>query len=235
MVKNLSPIEIFPKDFFCPQSPLPKIPSPQPPRFLLYYCHVPHRVNRLRSVILSVGSLLSGNEEGADISRGAVCRDGLSRTPPRGPCGRLFRGIRLAIPRALEVAAFGCKHRLAYGLYERPSGQQSFTTSLRRSTQSPIPLFADCRAPEPCCIFVVFRDVFVSADATKPRGLKGCADTPRMSYRKLSENGLAKKRRRGRHSSEGGCASFQSRERESRCVGSFRVSSRSDSNAPVPW
>ena len=31
---------------------------PQPPRFLLYYWHVPHRVNRLTSVILSVGFLL---------------------------------------------------------------------------------------------------------------------------------------------------------------------------------
>ena len=36
-----------------------KIRSPHPPRFLLYYWHVPHRVNRLTSVIFAVGSLLT--------------------------------------------------------------------------------------------------------------------------------------------------------------------------------
>ena len=42
----------------------------------------------------------------------------------------------------------------------------------------------------------------------------------------MSAYGLAKKRRRGRHSSEGVCGSFQSRGREICCVGSFRVPAR---------
>ena len=60
----------------------PKFRRAQPPENLVYYCHVPHRVNRLRSVIFAVGSLLSGGENVGDVklvpfTKTAETEDGL--------------------------------------------------------------------------------------------------------------------------------------------------------------